>query len=393
LRGLGAGADDYLIKPFSARELFARVSSAIALRAARRKATDAAREESARIRNLFEQAPGFIAILNGPEHRFEFANESYRKLVGERELIGRSIREAFPELVGQGFFELLDRVYRTQERFVGERVPVRLSAPRGEPLRELYVDFIYEPVVDESGSSTGIFVEGYEVTERVRAEAELRESESRFRTFAENIPTMCWMARPDGHIFWYNSRWFEYTGTTLQDQEGWGWQSVHDPKMLPTVMEAWRHSIASGESFEMTFPLKGANGEFRPFLTRVVPVRDESGKVARWFGTNTDVTAQQQYEQHLQTLIDELNHRVKNTLAVVQSLAAQTFRQPVDIPSARKNFESRLMALSSAHTLLTRETWKGAGLRHVLNASLDPFIDKASCRLGLQGPLACTRFG
>jgi PAS domain S-box-containing protein len=120
--------------------------------------------------------------------------------------------------------------------------------------------------------------------------------DAEFRLLADNIPTPCWIANGDGFIVWFNRRWHEYTGTTREQMEGWGWQSVHDPEVLPTVMERWTSSIATGEPFEMTFPLKGRDGVFRPFLTRVQPVRDKSGALVRWFGVNTEISALRQSE-------------------------------------------------------------------------------------------------
>src|SRR5262249_50834769 len=120
-----------------------------------------------------------------------------------------------------------------------------------------------------------------DITSRKRAEEALRESEGQFRTLANAIPQLCWMANADGWIFWYNQRWYEYTGATSDQMAGWGWQSVHDPEVLPRVLERWKRCIASGEPLDMVFPLRGANGVFRPFLTRVVPVRDREGKVVR----------------------------------------------------------------------------------------------------------------
>jgi PAS domain S-box-containing protein len=117
-------------------------------------------------------------------------------------------------------------------------------------------------------------------------------SEEEFRNLADAMPQLVWMADPDGWIFWFNQRWFEYTGTTPEQMEGWGWQSVHDPEILPAVLERWKASLATGTPFEMTFPLRGADGVLRPFLTRVTPVRDPQGKITRWFGTNTDVSAE-----------------------------------------------------------------------------------------------------
>jgi len=137
------------------------------------------------------------------------------------------------------------------------------------------------------------------------------KAERQFRSLSDSIPTLCWMAEADGYIFWYNSRWYDYTGTSPADMQGWGWQAVHDPDALPEVMERWTRSIATGESFEMVFPLRGTDGTFRPFLTRVVPIRDERGAIVKWFGTNTDIFAQQQAENALRDLADELERRVE----------------------------------------------------------------------------------
>ena len=139
----------------------------------------------------------------------------------------------------------------------------------------------------------------------------LRESEQQFRTLADSIPTLCWSAGADGAIFWYNQRWYDYTGTTPDAMTGWGWQSVHDPLVLPAVLERWREAISSGETFEMVFPLRAADGSFRPFLTRVQPVRDRHGQISRWFGTNTDISHQRAAEEALRRLADELEERVE----------------------------------------------------------------------------------
>ncbi len=111
-----------------------------------------------------------------------------------------------------------------------------------------------------------------------------------FQMLADSIPQLVWMGEPDGHIFWYNQRWYDYTGRTFEEMEGWGWQSIHDPSELPKVLERWRGCIATGQPFEMVFPLRGRDGTFHPFLTRGIPIRNAVGEVERWFGTNTDVT-------------------------------------------------------------------------------------------------------
>jgi signal transduction histidine kinase/CheY-like chemotaxis protein len=131
-------------------------------------------EENERLRGLFSQAPGIMAVLRGPEHVFELTNQSYMQLVGHRQVVGKSAREALPEIVGQGFFELLDRVYTTGEPFVGHALPVRLQREPEGPLEERYIDFVYQPIRDENGAVSGIFVEGSDVTDRKLVEDELR---------------------------------------------------------------------------------------------------------------------------------------------------------------------------------------------------------------------------
>jgi PAS domain S-box-containing protein len=134
---------------------------------------------------------------------------------------------------------------------------------------------------------------------REAAHQPITPTEADFRALADNLPTLCWIADGNGWIFWYNRRWHEYCGTTPEQMEGWGWQSVHSPDELPTVMARWQASIATGEPFDMVFPLRGADGLFRPFLTRAQPVRDANGTVSRWFGMNTEIAALQDAEQAL----------------------------------------------------------------------------------------------
>ncbi len=117
-----------------------------------------------------------------------------------------------------------------------------------------------------------------------------------FRELAENIPTLCWIADASGYITWYNRRWYEYTGTTPAMMEGWGWQAVHDPATLPEILERWTAAITTAQPFEMVIPIRGADGVLRPFLTRINPTFDAQGRVAKWFGINTDISLQQRAE-------------------------------------------------------------------------------------------------
>ena len=157
-----------------------------------------------------------------------------------------------------------------------------------------------------------------DITERRQTEDSLRESEERFHVMANGIQQLAWMANADGSIFWYNQRWYDYTGTTLEETRGWTWEKVHDPVFLPKVMDRWKEAIASGTPFDMEFPLRGADGSFRIFLTRVMPVKNSEGRVVRWLGTNTDVSDLKEAEEasrRARVEAEEANSAKSNFLA------------------------------------------------------------------------------
>ena len=213
--------------------------------------------ETAGLRDLFMQAPGFMAVLSGPDHVFTLSNTAYQQLTGHRDIIGKTVARALPELAGQGFSALLDTVFSTGEPYVGLSAPVTLIQTPGGAPQERFLDFIYQPIRNSDGAVVGIFVEGSDVTERVRA------------------------------------------------------------------------------------------------------------------------------EEHRKLLLDELNHRVKNTLATVQSIAAQTVRATPDPVAFRTAFEARLMALSGVHNVLTSANWEGARLEELLRLELGPY---GAARSSLEGP-------
>jgi PAS domain S-box-containing protein len=123
--------------------------------------------------------------------------------------------------------------------------------------------------------------------------------EEEFRTLADNIPQLAWMADPAGSLYWYNKRWYDYTGTTLDQMQDNGWRKVHDPAYLDAAADKFATAVAAGEEWEDLFPLRSASGDYRWFLSRAVPIRDDYGNIARWFGTNTDVTDQRRIEERL----------------------------------------------------------------------------------------------
>lgn len=144
-------------------------------------------------------------------------------------------------------------------------------------------------------------------------EQNLSNDEQGFQALADFFPGLMWLANPDGWIYWYNERWYEYTGRTAEEMEGWGWQAVHDPDELPKVLIQWQESIDTGQPFEMVFPLKAVDHSFRPFLTRAFPIRDSAGNILRWCGTNTDISEQVFAERQAKVTEERLRLAVDGT--------------------------------------------------------------------------------
>lgn len=219
-----------------------------------------------------------------------------------------------------------------------------------------------------------------DIDDAKHTEAELRESEEQFRTMADSLPQLAWMADEKGWIYWYNRRWYEYTGTTLDEMQGWGWRKVHHPDHVDRVVERISHSWQSGEPWEDTFPLRGADGQYRWFLSRATPLRDAEGQITRWFGTNTDITERQQLEEFQALLMRELSHRVKNSLTLVTALLHLQSRSLAGpTRAALEDAASRVHAVATVHDQL----WRQADAREI---DLEPFLANLASALAAGAP-------
>ena len=239
-------------------------------------------------------------LATDAEGKVTFLNPVAASLTGwtQDQALGHPAHAVFRTIDEARLEEVEDIVARVLSEGHVVSLPDRTALVAGGR-RKISIEATAAPIRDGAGNMLGAVLVFRDTTEEHRAQEVLRESEGQFRTLANAIPQLCSMANADGYIFWYNDRWYEYTGTTPEQMEGWGWQSVHDPQELPRVLGQWKDSIATGLPFSMVFPLLGGDGVFRPFLTRIMPVRDRDGKVARWFGTNTDISEQRKIEEAL----------------------------------------------------------------------------------------------
>ena len=293
------------------------------------------------------------------------------------EMIGQPIRRIIPEdrqaeednilaTIGRG--ESVDRLETVRLHKDGSLIPIAV---------------LVSPIRDASGAVIGASKIARNITNELRTRDALLESESRFALMADNIAQLAWIADGEGSIYWYNRRWIEYTGLTAEDMAGTeaGRKVVH-PDHFDRVSERYREQFASGTEWEDTFPLLGADGEYRWFLSRAFPLRNDAGNVNFWFGTNTDITELRDAERRIEVLMMEVNHRSKNLLSVVQSMARRTAATTEDfIP----RLEQRIAALAANQDVLVQRNWSAVPLRDLVEAQL-MFLEQAEAQTELNGP-------
>lgn len=290
IEGLDAGADDYLVKPFAARELLARVHAHLDMAKTRREAASTVLAERERLRELLMHAPACVAVLTGPDLRFELANANYRKLVGvNREIDGRPLMEALPELE-PSILKILKKVAFKGERFVANELPITLSWDNDKKPTLRYFNLIYEPLF-EDGKPNGLTAFVYEVTDQVKARRKAEESEHRFRFMAESMPQKIFTISPEGTANYFNPQWTEYTGIPRKRllKGGRFQDDIVHPDDIKNVLKVWLNAFKLGQPLEHEYRLRRKDGVYRWHISRVSPMKDGKGDIVMWVGSDTDV--------------------------------------------------------------------------------------------------------
>jgi PAS domain S-box-containing protein len=290
------------------------------------------------------------------------------------------------EMVGHTIRRLLPPDRQDEEDGILARIRAGVKVPQFYTRRlhkdghEVDVSVSISPIYDSTGAVVGASKIARDASEQVAAQRRLRESELKFRMLAEHISQFAWIADADGRIYWYNQRWYDYTGL-IDPPDFEGTQVVH-PEHAERVFATYIAAIASGEDYEDIFPLLGKDGAYRWFLSRANAIRDESGAISHWFGTNTDITEQREQSEQIQLLLREVNHRSKNMLAKVQALARSSIGGD---PELVQRFERRVGSLAVNQDILVSREWREVPVEELVRRQL-LFVDNASEHLTLTGP-------
>jgi PAS domain S-box-containing protein len=272
--------------------------------------------------HLFEDmlmtAPGFVSTLTGPDHVYDLVNEQYQSLFGKREIKGKPIMVALPELEGQGFDTLLDKVYQTGEPYVGIDIPITLARDENLPPELRYFNFSYQPMYDEYKNIYSILVFGYEVTEQMIAKKRIEESEHRFRLMTNLMPAKITNANADGSVTYSNKNWLDFTGLGFEAFKNFGYQNIMHPDEIVEFQERFQKAAETGTDLEMEMRFRNLDGDYIWHLNRASSVRDENGAVKMWIGVTTEIQKLKEEEIRKEAFLRMVSHELKTPITSIK---------------------------------------------------------------------------
>jgi PAS domain S-box-containing protein len=270
--------------------------------------------------DLFMQAPVAISIFKGHLNIIALANDRILELWGKgSEVIGKSAQVVLPELKEQGFMELLDRVRKSGEPYYTYETIIVLIQQGKE--KTLYVNFVYQPYYESAGKISGVIMIATDVTEQVVARKKVEESERQFRQIADSMPQIVWTSRPDGYLDYYNKQWYEFTDF----KEGYGdqsWIPILHPDDIKLCYETWYKAVETGKQYLIEYRFKDVRqGDYRWFLGKALPIKDEQGNIIKWFGTCTDIHDQKLQAERLEEKVNSRTRELKEKNSELEQFA------------------------------------------------------------------------
>ncbi len=266
--------------------------------------------------SVLMEAPAIINVFKGPEHVFDFVNAEFLALLGDRPFLGKTVREAQPELEEQGIYELLDKVYRTGEPFFGYEIPVSVKTTNGTTQR--YYNLMYQPTHNTSGQIDGIVSFAFDVTQQALARQSVEEREEQYRFLANAMPQQVWTALPDGTLDYVNQQTVDYFERSADEIIGAGWQNFLHPDDLSPCLEAWLHSLQTGQLYQIEFRLRAGDGTYKWHLGRALPLMG-NGHIVKWFGTNTDIHEYKRLQTQKDEFISMASHELRTPMTTIKA--------------------------------------------------------------------------
>lgn len=329
---------------------------------------------------VLNSATDYAIITLDLEGRITTWNTGARNILGwdEHEVIGRYTAFFFtPEDQGAGVPQDEMSTALAEGRAEDERWHQRKDGSR------FWANGVLMPL--RTGELQGYLKILRDRTFRRRSEDALRESETRFRHMADSAPALIWMTDALGQVTFANRHYEHMFGCSATEMLGDGWKTTILPEDLETHQTAFRTAFCARQPFRTETRVWDKHHRVRWLRCEGVPRLSDTGEFLGYTGCNVDITEAKTAEEHLRLLVNELNHRVKNTLATVQSIASQTLRNAPTTTAARAALEQRLIALSRAHDVLTRENWEGADLWEVVGQAIEPYQGQGESRFDVHG--------
>lgn len=324
------------------------------------------------LKQMFEDSPSFIVQMSGADHVIEMANPAYIKLVGHRDVVGKSVSVAIPEVKSQGYIEMLDSVLATAKTVRIEASKVILQRDPDSAMEERFIDFVYQPILDSSGTVQGVFANGVDVTDRIIASAELQTSEQLLRSVLAASSDCIKVLSLDGRLVYMSDGGrlvmevpseFEIEGRLWTDL--WGPPCKHE---AIGALEMARTGVnAAFQGYAETFA-----GNRRFWDVRVTPMLDQAHRVERILVVSRDISYLKKIEEEREHLSQELSHRLKNAFSMVQSVIRQTLRRAVSVEEGSRALSDRIRALAAAQDILTQSHENAMPLDAVIAAALAP---------------------
>lgn len=220
----------------------------------------------------------------------------------------------------------------------------------------------------------------------------LQSAGAAFHALADTMPQMVWSTLPDGSHDYYNARWYEFTGVPVGSTDGEGWAGMFHEDDQPVAWERWRHSLETGEPYEVEYRLRHHTGEYRWMIGRALPIVDEAGEIQRWIGTCTDIHEQKQMALQNEILSQELSHRIKNIFAIVSGLISLTARADAAFADASRDLLGRISALGRAHEFVrphseeSQPETQDVTISTLLATIFESYPAWSERRIGIRGP-------